>query len=86
MADRRVTRTGKDKDGNIISPCRLGEPWSPRVKPDAIRDIEGRVHRYFVDEAGFLSEVHVVERGGKKYLRTYADSSSNNNLDNLPDC
>jgi len=30
--------------------------------------------------------VHVVTVDGKKHLRTDADKSSQNNLDNLPDC
>jgi|GEM_PF-487966 len=86
MADRRVTQTGKDTDGDITSLCRPGEYWSPRRKADAIADIENRTHRYFVNEAGYESEVHVVERGGRKHLRTYADATSKNNLDNLPNC
>lgn len=86
MADRRVTATGKDADGDITKLCNGGESWSPRAKADAVRDIETKAHSYYVDRAGHRTEVHVVERGGKKYLRTDADSSSRNNLDNLPDC
>jgi hypothetical protein len=85
MADRRVRRTGKDQ-GDIISLCNPGEEWSPRVKADAISDIEGGIHRYYVREEGDVAWVSVVDGPTGKYLRTTADSSSKNNLDNLPDC
>lgn len=86
MADRRVTASGKDKDGDITKLCSSGAHWSPRVKADAIRDIESKDHTYFVDRAGYRTDVHIVNVGGKKHLRTTADNSSKNNLDNLPDC
>ncbi|WP_026988886.1 DUF3892 domain-containing protein, partial [Fodinicurvata fenggangensis] len=60
--------------------------WSPRSKADAIRDIENKTHSYYVDRAGDRTDVHVVNVGGKKHLRTTADKNSKNNLDNLPDC
>ena len=86
MADRRVTATGKDSDGDITRLCNSGEFWSPRSKADAVRDIENSTHSYYVNRAGHRSEVHVVTVSGKKHLRTNADTSSQNNLDNLPDC
>lgn len=86
MADRRVTASGKDEDGDITKLCNSGEHWSPRPKADAIRDIETETHSYYVDRAGHRTDVHVVNEGGKKYLRTTADKTSKNNLDNLPDC
>jgi len=45
MADRQVTASGKDKDGDITKLCKSGEAWSPRQKADAIRDIENGTHR-----------------------------------------
>ena len=86
MADRRVTATGKDSDGDITRLCNSGELWSPRSKADAVRDIETKTHSYYVDRAGHRSEVHVVTVGSKKHLRTNADKTSDNNLDNLPNC
>ena len=87
MADRRVTKSGKDRDGDITSLCNPGESWTPRSKADAISDIENKTHTYYVNEAGYRSEVRVY-RGdyGKKHLRTDADRTSKNNLDNLPNC
>ncbi|MGH7752739.1 MAG: DUF3892 domain-containing protein [Gemmatimonadales bacterium] len=86
MADRRVTQTRKDKDRDITALCNPSEAWSPHAKHDAIRDIEQRAHTYYVDRADQRTDVHVVNGPTGKYLRTTADPSSANNLDNLPDC
>lgn len=83
MADRRVKKTGKDSDGDITKLC--GD-WGSRSKALAISDIEDSTHTYYVREAGYRSDVHVAGTGNSKYLRTYADSVSANNLDNLPNC
>lgn len=48
MSRRRVTHSGKDRDRDITSLCNPGESWSPRSKAEAIRDIEGGLHSYFV--------------------------------------
>jgi len=84
--DRRVTKTRKDSDGDITALCNPGMSWSPRKKSDAISDIENGVHTYYVKEAGYRTDVRVVQRGTKKHLQTTADSTSANNLDNLPNC
>src|SRR5690606_598119 len=80
MADRRVTRTAKDRDGDITALC--GD-WGRQGKWLAIGDIEGGVHSYFVDRAGHRSPVRVRREAGRTYLRTDADATSANNLDNL---
>ena len=87
MADRLVNRTGKDRDGDITKLCNAGEYWSPRMKQDAIRDIESRLHRYYVPwPDGVKTDIRVVDGPTGKYLRTDKDSTSRNNLDDLPDC
>ena len=87
MADRQVTHSRKDSDGDIIALGNPGESWSPRSKLDAIHDIESRLHTYFVRSPGpTSSDVHVVNGPSGKYLRTDPDIASGNNLDNLPDC
>lgn len=87
MADRRVTKTNKATDGDILALCQDSATWSPRSKASAIADIEGKMDRYYVNEAGYQSDVTVVTRDdGTKYLRTVADTGNKNNLDNLPDC
>lgn len=84
MARRRVRNTEKDKEGDITGLC--GPDFGYRSATGAISDIENTVHSYYVKEAGHESNIHVVTEGRRKYLRTYADAASENNLDNLPDC
>lgn len=86
MANRQVTRTDKNYDGDITALCNPRRYWSPRRKRRAIRDIERNRHSYYVSENGRRVEVHVVEEGGDKYLRTDPDDATVNNLDDLPDC
>lgn len=84
MADRRVKRSGKDRDGDITSLC--GD-WGTVIKPTAIREIENRVHTYFVqDSLNRRADVQVVNGPTGKYLRTDPNSSCSDNLDSLPDC
>jgi len=87
VADRHVTQTGKDDDGDITALCKPLAAWSPRYKADAIADIDKKLHRYFTrDKNGNEAEVQVYTRNGVKHLRTTPDSSGSNNLDDLPDC
>ncbi len=85
VADRRIQRVRKNKDGDILKVGNYqNEYWSPRDVADVISDIENKNHSYYVNEAGYRSEVHVVNDPDGKYIRTTADASSKNNLDNLP--
>ena len=87
MADRPVTQTGKDADGDITKLCNPREYWSPRLKYDAIDDIESKRHRYYVPwPDGKPTWIHVANGPNGKYLRTDKDETTRNNLDNLPDC
>lgn len=86
MADRRVTRSRKDGDGDITALCNSGEHWSPRLKAGAITDIETGTHSYHVLAGGRRVGIHVVNGPSGKYLRTDPDATSSNNLDDLPDC
>lgn len=87
MADRQVTATRKDRDGDILALCNAGQVWSPRLKADAIRDIDSRAHTYFVQRpGGRRTDIHVVDGPSGKYLRTDPDNTEGNNLDELPDC
>lgn len=85
MADRRVTRTRKDNDRDILALC-SETTWSPRYKEDAIRDIEDHIHRYYVLVSGDEVDIKVVQGFRGKYLRTDPDKTGRNNLDELPDC
>lgn len=86
MANRQVTRTRKDRNGDITALCQPGKYWSPRAKRDAIRDIERGRNSYYVQQNGRRVEIHVVEGRNGKYLRTDPDKTSANNLDDLPNC
>lgn len=87
MADREVTQSRKDADGDILALCNPSASWSPRPKADAINDIEQRLHTYFVNLPGAgRVDIHVVQGSTGKYLRTDPDRTSDNNLDDLPDC
>lgn len=84
---RRVFRTGKDKDGDITKLCNSRQTWSPRLKSSAIADIEaGSIGYYVEDSRGNQAVVKVIKIGSTKHLTTTPDRSSENNLDNLPDC
>ena len=87
MADRSVTKSRKASDGDITALCGDSASWSPRMKADAIADIETRMHTYTVTwPNGTRTSVHVVNGPTGKYLRTDRDQTSRNNLDDLPDC
>ena len=86
MADRAVLKSGKDRDGDIISLCNDNAFWSPRPKADAISDIENNVHTYHVPWKSGRTEIRVVNGARGKYLRTDRDTTSKNNLDDLPNC
>lgn len=87
MADRPVTKTGKDRDGDITALCNPNYTWSPRYKADAIRDIELGLHRYYVPwRDGNNTLIRVVNGPTGKYLRTDRDNTTRNNLDDLPNC
>lgn len=87
MAERRVVKSKKDRDGDILGLCNSGEYWSPRSKRDAIIDIESSTHRYYVQwNDGIRTEINVVNGAHGKYLRTDKDNTTKNNLDDLLDC
>lgn len=87
MATRYVNKSRKDRDGDITALCNSAESWSPRLKADAIRDIDGGTHQYYVSWTdGKVTEIKVVNGQSGKYLRTDHDNTTRNNLDDLPDC
>ena len=87
MADRQVTASGKDKDGDITKLCKAGETWSPRPKADAIRDIENGLHTSVVPQPGTTrAPVTVVDRPTGSYRRTTGTNSWKDNPDDHPDC
>jgi hypothetical protein len=85
VADRRVTHSGKNRDGDITAIGQPGQLWSPRQKADAIRDIESGANTYHVQWPEKRTEIRVVPGPTGKYLRTDRDNTTRNNLDDLPD-
>ncbi len=86
MSRRGVTQSRKDDEGDITALCNPGAAWSPRPKAGVIADIEGGSHQYFVGSGNKEVDIHVVDGPTGKYLRTDPDTTSTNNLDDLPDC
>ncbi len=86
MARRKVTKSRKDKLGNITHLCKPFESWSPRSSWDVISDIEVRLHSYFVMVDYQEVDITVVDGAYGKYLRTDQDKTKKNNLDELLDC
>ena len=87
MADRAVTRARHNSEGDVTAIGSPGAAWSPRLKVDAIRDIESGDHRYYVPwNDGVSTWIHVVDDPDGKYLRTSRDGTTRNNLDDLDEC
>jgi hypothetical protein len=86
MADRRVTHTGKDSEGDITGLCDPSAGWYSRLTADAIADIESGAHTYYVEGASGRTDIHVVDGPTVKYLRTDPNQIGADNLDDLPDC
>ena len=85
MADRRVTHSRKNRDGDITAIGQPGQYCSPRASADAIRDIESGANAYHVQWPEKRTEIRVVQGATGKYLRTDRDNTTRNNLDDLPD-
>jgi len=87
MVEIEITCVRKDWEGNIthVGSKYLSIPPIPIEK--VIREIEDGFSTYYVYNP-FAKKVfvHVVNRYGKKYLRTGPDDSALNNLDHLPIC
>lgn len=82
--ERRVTRTGKDRDRDITALC---GSWGRVSKETAIYQIDNRLRRYFVeDRFGRRANVIVVNGPRSRHLRTDPNSSCTDNLDSLPNC
>lgn len=83
---KRVTRTEKDGDGDIMALCGA---WGRTPKVTAIREIDAQSQPspyYVQDDYSRRADVLVVDGPTGKYLRSDPNSSCTDNLDNLPDC
>ncbi len=84
MVERRITHTYKDQSGAITHVSNPGEWWSPQTVALTCSHIWSRDVSYYVDAAGWRAQVDAVRGPSGPYLRTYADETSMNNLENLP--
>jgi hypothetical protein len=80
---REVAAVRKTPKDTISHLCNEDAPWSPVTVRQAIRDIRAGTAKYFARFEDSLVEIRVV---GGRYLRTAADDTEQNNLDNLPRC
>jgi hypothetical protein len=83
MAQYEVSGSGKDQDGNIVALCGV---WGTYDSSTIIQWIQ-LGHEFYVPlNNGTNAAIGVVEGPTGPYLRTDWDSTSTNNLDDLPDC
>lgn len=80
---QQVTKSKKDRDGDIIGLC--GASWN-HTKPQAVKNIRADRQAYSVSAGGETTYVRVGTLASKDYLTTNPDSTGRNNLDYLPDC
>jgi hypothetical protein len=80
---REVTAVRKGPKHTISHLCNKDAPWSPVTVRQAIREIRAGTAKYFARFEDTLVEIRVVDG---RYLRTVADDTERNNLDNLPRC
>jgi hypothetical protein len=79
----QIIAVRKDSDGDITH--LKGVNWSDTIE-GVIADIEGGKFAYFVQVNGTEASVYVVPATAyrKKHLKTTADTTTRNNLDELP--
>ncbi|MBO0920369.1 DUF3892 domain-containing protein [Cellulomonas sp. zg-ZUI222] len=81
MSDYRVTHVRKDWQGNITD---LGVKDSWELSRDVmIKHIEDGANSFYV-LCPQRANIRVAQGTYRKFLKTTADSSTKNNLDNLP--
>ena len=88
MVDRKVTKSRKDNNGNVIALCNPDfiNVWSPRSVDDAIWDIESKIHSYYVQQPDTERVyVNVLDWPNGKFLRSPLGYDPKNNLRNIPD-
>ncbi len=89
MADREircVVKASEKEHPHDRFITHVGGTWGKITEEEAIRDIEGRVHTYFVNQGGRRADVEVKQGTHRKFLKTKADGYKPNNLLSLPAC
>jgi hypothetical protein len=70
---------------NIAGVLVDGTPWKLTVD-QAIMAIESGIAVYYVALGTYVIDLIIATHEGRKYLKTVADTTTNNNLLNLPEC
>lgn len=85
MMSLQITGVTKDRSDEIIGLC--GSGWKDTVE-GVIADILANRYQYWVNVNGYSADVYVVPATSqhRAYLKTTADTTTVNNLDNLPRC
>jgi hypothetical protein len=78
--DRRVKTAKRDRGGNIVALCNVGQSWSPRRTQDVVRDIKSGKKSYYVQAGGRRRYVRTVSG----VLQTTLDAEDETNLARLP--
>jgi hypothetical protein len=73
---------GDDPENRIDG---VGGTWGSKGARTVIEEIDASGD-YFVEVDGALVDIVVVERDGRRYLRTDPDQTTANNLLSLPTC
>lgn len=81
MSSHQVTHVAKDREG-IITHIGAGTSWR-MAKADAVRDIRSGARSFYVSWPEKRTDIHVVN-ATPAYLRTDRDSTTRNNLYDLP--
>jgi hypothetical protein len=82
VADAVIENVRKDRDGDITNAGVKGQ-WDWTVT-QIVSSIESRTNTFYVN-CPQRADVFVVQTpAGRKFLKTTADTTTKNNLDNLP--
>lgn len=82
MADAQIKNVRKDRDGDITHVGVKGQ-WEWPVA-SVIASIESGTNTFYVNCPQRADVLVVNTVGGKKFLKTTADTTTKNNLDSLP--
>lgn len=82
MSDARIKNVEKDRDGDITHVGVSGD-WKWTVAP-VVTSIESGTNTFYVMCPQRADVIVSSTHGGRKFLKTTADTTTKNNLDNLP--
>lgn len=83
-----ITTSGPKSDCTCITHVGRWTDIGRITTQDAVRRIENRIDTFWVQDRadGSRVNVHVAQRGDRKYLRTNPNDTPRDNLLSLPEC